>query len=104
MKIQALILANKSRSTALGAIVAALIAITISPCFADNSSYDGYELNESAYQTPPALAPTTAGLLAPGSFVGQTGYGYDSVSGSTSGYPGLPPTCLAPVDINVVSY
>jgi hypothetical protein len=91
-------------STVFGTLAAIFITLTISPCFADSSSYDGVELTQPAVtskQTPSGLQPTIAGLLAPGSFVGQTGYGYDSASGYTQGYQGLPPTCLAPIDINI---
>jgi hypothetical protein len=104
MKIPKRTLNEHSRSTVLGALVASFITLTISPCFADTTGYDGVELTQPAVtttQTPPGLQPTIAGLLAPGSFVGQTGYGYDSASGYTRGYQGLPPTCLAPIDINI---
>jgi len=97
-----LILSDFGRGAAPAALIATLIALAASPCFADNT-YDGYTLNESAYQTPPSLPPTIAGLMAPGSAVGQSGYGYDSASGYTQGYQGLPPTCLAPIDINIGS-
>jgi hypothetical protein len=114
--IQRALFLNGSSLAAVASAAVICVGLSILPAQADPADYDfdtDFAFDSPSTTTkniPSGLQPTTTKLLAPGSVGGNTQipsgqytFGFSTSGGSGSSvYPGLPPTSLSSLDINIV--